>query len=355
MKSKTFPPEHHQSRRFAGVLATTLILSIIIGVASAQKSPEPDAPLVRGRDLCASGQLDAGRAEFARLAADTNAPAALRSIAQLSLGQTWRRVKDWRAAETEYAKVLAMRDAPAHHREEAEAQIRELTRLKAGQPARDPLATRAALPPRPASGAEWHLSPRGSDAQPGTQARPFATLERARDEIRQLKQRGSLPPGGVAVVVHGGRYSVARTFALAAEDSGTAQAPVVYRAAAGETPVFSGGRRLTQFELVRDATILQRLPGESRGQVFQTDLKAHGITNVPPVRVGGFASGAGFRSHPALELFFNGAAMPLSGWPNEGFVKMVDVRGQTPQAWHGPAVVKEGVFTYGGDGPARGE
>ena len=30
----------------------------------------------------------------------------------------------------------------------------------------------------------------GNDANPGTEAKPFATLERAQDEIRQLKSSG---------------------------------------------------------------------------------------------------------------------------------------------------------------------
>ena len=353
MQSKTNAPKRNQDRCFARILAGMFILSSIARSLAAQTSSTPDVPLSRGHELCASGDRAAGRAEYARQAADTNSPAALRSIAQLSLAQTWCREKDWNAAERAYAKVLAIPGVPAHHREEAEAAIRELTRLKAGQPPRDVSATRRPLPQRPAPGTELHLSPRGSDANPGTQAQPFATLERARDEIRRLKQRGSLPAGGVAVVLHGGRYPVVRTFALAAEDSGSAQAPIVYCAADRETPVFSGGARVTRFEPVRDAAILQRLPEESRGRVFQADLKAHGITSVPAVRVGGFASGAGFRSHAALELFFNGEAMPLSRWPNEGFVKIAEVRGTTAQIGHGPAGVKEGVFSYDGDRPAR--
>jgi hypothetical protein len=353
IQSKAITPPRNHSRCFGRSLGATLILSSIVSVLNAQTSPAPDAPLLRGHDLCASGKLEAGRAEYARLAADTNAPAALRSIAQLTLAQTWRREKDWSATENQYAKVLTMPGVPAHHREEAEAQIHELTRLQTGQSARDPSAMRTALPQRPAPAIELHISPRGLDSNPGTQAQPFATLERAREEIRQLKQRRGLPPGGVAVVAHGGSYKVVRTFALGTEDSGSAQSPIVYRAAASETPLFSGGARVTRFEPVHDAAILQRLTEESRGKVFQADLKAQGITNVPPVRLGGVASGAGFGSHPALELFFNGEAMPLSCWPNDGFVKIVDVRGKTAQAGYGPAGFKEGIFTYDGNRPAR--
>jgi hypothetical protein len=334
-------------------LATALTLSGCACPTNAQTSPAPDAPLVRAHALWATGERAAGRAAYTQLAADTQAPAVLRSIAQLCLAHSWRQEQDWDAAGQAFVQVLAMPGAPAHHREEAETQIRELTRRKAGLPPRDPLATRTPLPPRPAPGLELHVSPRGSDAQPGTSARPFATLERARDEIRRVKQRTGLPTGGVAVWVGGGHYPVRHTFALAAEDSGSPASPIVYRAVAGETPVFTGGARLSGFEPVRDEAIRRRLPDEARGRVYQADLKAQGITNVPPVRVGGFASGAGFRSHPALELFFDGEAMPLSRWPNDGFVKIVEVRGKTAQTGHGPSGSKEGIFTYAGDRPSR--
>jgi hypothetical protein len=353
MQSKANTPRRNPSRCFARTLAPPLLFLSIVSALNAQTDPAPDARLIRAHDLCASGETKGGRAEYAQLAADTNAPAALRSIAQLSLAQTWCRKKDWSAAANEFAKVLALPGVPAHHREEAQAQVRELKRLQAGQSARGPSPMRTSLPPRPAPGIELHVSPRGSDTNPGTPARPFATLERARDEIRQLRQRSDLPPGGVAVVVHGGRYPVVRPFALGTEDSGSVRSPVIYRAAAGETPVFSGGARVTGFEPVRDAAILRRLPAESRGKVFQADLKAQGISNVPPVRMGGFASGAGFSSHPALELFFNGEAMPLSRWPNDGFVQVVEVRGTTAQTGPGPTGAKDGVITYDGDRPRR--
>ncbi|MGA2660073.1 MAG: hypothetical protein ABSH34_21430, partial [Verrucomicrobiota bacterium] len=39
---------------------------------------------------------------------------------------------------------------------------------------------------------DFFVAPTGNDANPGTADRPFATLERARDAVRQLKQAGLL-------------------------------------------------------------------------------------------------------------------------------------------------------------------
>ena len=56
--------------------------------------------------------------------------------------------------------------------------------------------------------ATFLVATNGNDANPGTEAKPFATIERARDEIRQLKSTGPLPAGGIVVEVRGGTYGL---------------------------------------------------------------------------------------------------------------------------------------------------
>jgi hypothetical protein len=98
-----------------------------------------------------------------------------------------------------------------------------------------------------AMAADFYVALDGNDANPGTEAQPFATLERSRDEVRKLKKAAPLPPGGVTVFVRGGMHELAQTFKLTAEDAGTEAAPVVYRAFGDEKPVLSGGRVVTGF------------------------------------------------------------------------------------------------------------
>lgn len=162
---------------------------------------------------------------------------------------------------------------------------------------------------------EFFVAPFGSDAHPGTQARPFATLEAARDAIRQLKQRGSLPKGGVTVWLRGGDYARAQSFHLTAEDSGTAAAPIIYRACPRERVRLLGGRAITDFNRVSDPDVLRRLSKSARGQVLEADLWALGITNFGELKSRGF----GRPITPAhLELFCGGRPMTLARWPNEG-------------------------------------
>jgi len=208
-------------------------------------------------------------------------------------------------------------------------------------------------PPRLAPGLTLYVSPKGTDTNSGARRLPFATLERARDEIRVRKRMGQLPKGGAEVVVRGGSYNVRQTFALEAEDSGTELEPVVYRAAAGEHPVFTGGVRLRGFEPVKDEAVLSRLPAEVRGKVVQLDLRANGVTNVLPFVLGGFASGRGFRTHPVMELYFNGQPLPLARSPSNRSVQVAELCEPEKERMSGSAGSKVVRFIYSGDLPAR--
>ncbi|MEX2103795.1 MAG: right-handed parallel beta-helix repeat-containing protein, partial [Bacilli bacterium] len=69
---------------------------------------------------------------------------------------------------------------------------------------------------------------------------PFATLQRAQLETRSATKEGI----AVHVFVYGGTYYLAETLKFLPEDSGTAEAQVIYEAVAGEEVIISGGRKL---------------------------------------------------------------------------------------------------------------
>src|SRR3954452_14713522 len=72
--------------------------------------------------------------------------------------------------------------------------------------------------PTVSSAATFHVARNGgADANPGSKQRPFATLERARDEVRKLKGAGALHEA-VNVVVHGGSYVRSSSLELNASD-----------------------------------------------------------------------------------------------------------------------------------------
>lgn len=288
---------------------------------------------------------------YAAETADTSA--ASRGIARLRTAAGLLGHGNLAAAKTEYAAIAGMPDIAAHHRQEARERVEEIDRRQAKLPPRDAKAGRLPPPARPEPGRMLHVAPNGVDSNPGTQASPFATLARARNEIRAMKQRGPLPDGGVAVCIHGGEYRIAETFKLDAEDSGTPGSPIVYHAQPSERPVFTGGVRLTEFEPVTDEAVLARLPEEARGRVVQANLEPLGLTKFEPLVLGGFASGRGFTTHPTAELFCDGKAMPLARWPNDGYVPIADVSVQDGHIIHGRPGSKIGRFTYESDRPKR--
>jgi hypothetical protein len=164
-------------------------------------------------------------------------------------------------------------------------------------------------------GAEIVVAPGGSDAAAGDLAHPFASLTRARDAIRALPDAGGLPKGGVVVWLRGGTYALSSTFALTAADSGTTDAPVVYRGYPGETARIVGAQTIDPawFSPVTSASaVFSRLDPSVQGKVVAVDMKAHGITDFGTLKKRGFCGGA----DSALDLFIDGAPMTVARWPD---------------------------------------
>jgi hypothetical protein len=100
-------------------------------------------------------------------------------------------------------------------------------------------------PRKPLPQNTFHVSPDGNDRNPGTAKRPFATLGRARDAVRGINRKMS---GDIVVLLHGGTYPVEKTLVFGPEDSGCNGHDVAYCAAPSDTPVLSGGRRVSGWQ-----------------------------------------------------------------------------------------------------------
>ncbi len=154
-----------------------------------------------------------------------------------------------------------------------------------------------------AAAAEFFLAPTGDDANPGTRERPFATLERARDAVRELKKAGPLK-GAITVRLDGGTYPMSREVRFGPEDSGTAECPITYTGSGAGSAVLGGGRRITGW-------------------------KPHGkgvwVASVPDVAAGKWR----FR-----QLYVDGAQRVLARIPNEGFLRVAGCPEGTPKKVH---------------------
>lgn len=189
---------------------------------------------------------------------------------------------------------------------------------------------------------QFYVSPAGNDTNAGDSEHPFATIERARDEIRRLKARQGLPVGGVNVEIFGGTYHLQRSIEFSSQDSGSAGSPIVYRAFQRQPVRLVGGWviRLAQFKPVTDPPILRRLEPAARQRVLRISTSELGLQHAgpfPPV----FNDSGGL-----FELFCRGERMPLARWPNRGYVTMkrVLVNGNANTG---------GTFEYRDERPAR--
>ncbi len=146
----------------------------------------------------------------------------------------------------------------------------------------------------------FYVSPSGDDTSSGnTPDKPYATLQRARDAIRALKQRGDLATP-VTVYLRGGEYELSETLVFTPEDSGTEACPITYRAYEDEEPVLSGGKRID-------------------GQWKKHDENIW-VCSLAEVKEGGWA----FR-----QLFLNGERQLRARIPNEDYLKIQGPSGES--------------------------
>lgn len=150
---------------------------------------------------------------------------------------------------------------------------------------------------------DYFVSTKGNDrwsgklAEPNADATdgPLATIRKAKDTIRRLKLEAAWS-GPVTVWIRGGYYTISEAIEFTPEDSG----PVTYAAYPGETPVFSGGRRITNWR------------EEHIGGI------AMFVADVPEAAAGQWYS---------RQLFVNGGRRPRPRLPKNGFYWMKDVPG----------------------------
>ena len=136
------------------------------------------------------------------------------------------------------------------------------------------------------------MAPDGADANPGTQEKPLASIETARDRLR------ALGTGPHTITLRAGTYPRTASFTLDQRDSG-----LTLR---GETGArLLGGKVITGWTPSTDT----RLPEAARGKVVQTTLS--GDLGVLSRRGFGINTSA---SPP--ELFVDGAPQTLARWPN---------------------------------------
>ena len=162
-----------------------------------------------------------------------------------------------------------------------------------------------------------HVSPSGSDAAgDGTPARPFATPERARDAVRDLRQKTA---ESVTVLFQDGDYELTRPLALTAADGGTPEHPVLWKAAHRMKARFVGKNRVMWRTLPKDDPNAALLPEKARSHVLVADLS--GTDPIPGFKAFGCPVNDAQRkaTETPLALFQGVHRLVTARWPDEGW------------------------------------
>ncbi len=99
---------------------------------------------------------------------------------------------------------------------------------------------------------------------------PLKSLAEARDAIRTARRAGNQQP--MTVLIESGTYFLTEPFVLTPEDSGSPQAPIVYAAAPGARPIFSGGRKIEGWTKGEQNIWTTEVPGVKEGQWYFRQL-----------------------------------------------------------------------------------
>lgn len=151
---------------------------------------------------------------------------------------------------------------------------------------------------------EIYVATTGNDANPGTKAKPFATLERARDAACVLERRED-----ATVFVRGGVYELAATLKLDAKDSG-----VVWRAYRDEKPILVGGVKITGFE-PHNGQILKATVGTNQFRQLLFDGLRQELARYPNLDPANpFESGWTFVEKGFSKRAFRATASDLHSW-----------------------------------------
>lgn len=170
------------------------------------------------------------------------------------------------------------------------------------------------VPADPEDATVLHVSASAAPGGDGSAAKPFSTIEAARDAARAITYKP------VRIVIGGGHYMVRESLVLSEQDSGTPGRRIVYTAAAGSEVRISSGVRVPVSSLkpVSDPAILARLRDDVRDKVRVLPLGDSGLTarRFPD----------NFRGLELLEVQAGGGRLPLSRWPDAGrFARMAKV------------------------------
>ena len=139
-------------------------------------------------------------------------------------------------------------------------------------------------------------------------------LNKVVESVRALPESNKV--NGVEIVLAPGDYKVDKTIKFDSRDGGISNsAPIVWRSAKEGAARIVCAERIPSsiFTMVKDPALLQRLPSEARGKVYQADL-----SGIIPGKIKKMADAFGGRPTGPY-VFINNNFGTLARWPNNEY------------------------------------
>lgn len=129
---------------------------------------------------------------------------------------------------------------------------------------------------------DYYVAENGNDANDGkTLETPFKTIQKAQEAVKTAKEVN--PNKNYTIILRGGTYYLDNTLTMNSEDGGQGEYRVTYAAYKGETPIISGGKKVTSEWMKctdedKQGIYVTRLPDEFENvnirQLFVDDTRA---------------------------------------------------------------------------------
>jgi hypothetical protein len=169
---------------------------------------------------------------------------------------------------------------------------------------------------------EIFISPNGNNNNDGTEKKPVATVQKARDIIRGFRHYYPNTNKQYVITLLKGVYYPSQTLVLTSEDGGNKENPVIYRGKEGEVIIVDGGVPIDNNKigkLTESTPGIKSLKNEIRRKVRIVDLSTIGIKECGEITFSGFYVPL---SPAPIELFVNDKPMNLARWPDSSFIKL---------------------------------
>ena len=194
-------------RKHGLILTVAVSLQVVSAIAAEQSANgRMAATLAHAAADLAEGRYPAARAGFDTVIRDKESPALARSLALLGMAQAAEAGNDSTGAVRAWHQLADDASLPEAHRATARVLILEAKLRQTHFPEPDSARHRRQLPELPEPAVVFHVAnltaaaPAAAAAPDGSETRPFASLQQARDAVRALKKShdGTLPRAACA-------------------------------------------------------------------------------------------------------------------------------------------------------------